>query len=300
MRCSSCNNVVPEKAAFCPTCGHPVRSATGNGASVAKFELMPADMFKRVKDVIFWICCISALQILVEMFAPSQYYALGRIGTFIVSAAVLIWEIWLLVAFQRCKSWARKSFMAIAIVFIVWSAVDYWCFGVENFLVALLDFAQVVLFVYGAILCFSNDVREKFLPDCRQEGEVQQENRKNCLRFWIYFLCVLIFTIIYGGWHQGAATWRDDCKQAIENGSESAKEDWQEYLYARSSRSGSSESSGINWKRVLRPSTFKLAGFTIKGVAKVLAMIGALLGGLFATLGEKIKSALGIDVSKTE
>ena len=177
---------------------------------------------------------LDAISCIIGLFDVREYYALGRVTTFVFKLLFLLIDTWLVIAISRRKSWARKLNIILGLlglVFIVWNFNEFLS---DNSLIALIDLLSLGISAFCVIMCFSKEVRDEFLPDAMLKGPKAIVNRYQCIAYIaviiVYFVGSCLTAYIIGTTYYGSAEWVSNCTEAAALGSESARNDLIEKL----------------------------------------------------------------------
>ena len=316
--CRECGIEIPNNASFCPGCGREVISDdeenfnvkvsdTSRGKEHSLEEQWDGSGKFQKLIVFLWISFFFSLaSTAVGCFDIREYYSLGRVGNLIFSFLFHIWDLWLIVAMMHRKSWARKSFIAITLLFALGEFLTFSDF--ENLFVKGLNLLCLILDIYCVFLCFGKEVIATYLPDSKVRGARATVNRYHCIFYWSYFLVILAIFIGYMIARQNvSADWLEDCKKAAINGSVDAKgelidkyaekyagdttdenkiaeaydkatQEIDKFLKDNQKNSSSSLEDALRKFSKSKPAMYFLTKGTLKGIAKALVAVFILVG----------------------
>lgn len=233
--CRDCGAKIPAGAEFCLGCGRDIH--TNNGYAHVQVATTESEKKLTLKEqwsnsgplqklfaVIWLYIIITAIAGIVHCFTVTEYYPLGKAGTFwfeVVGDGLL--NVWLAMAIMHLKSWARKSWIVMTGLFMLMTFMG----GVTVFAVV-----ELAVCLYCSYLFFNKEVVLAFLSDAQSKGSRAVVNRHHCIAYWAAVGLLIVSVVIFSGFHYGTEEWDIDCTQAILDGSTSAREDMIQYLCA--------------------------------------------------------------------
>ena len=232
--CRECGTKIPEGAAFCPGCGRDI--------SPDSVEIKVADTSKDVEHTLseqwensgkfqklislMWLAIIlSGVSAILACFNVRDYYSYGKIPHFIFNLAMLGMDIWLCMAMMRRKNWARISYIVIASTATAFTLLGLKRVFADLTFAGVIDLGELLLTIYCAFLCFSEEVREAFKHSRLAKGTSAQVNKYQCIFYWVSIFILILIMVIWSVAYEGSEAWSDDSVEAMLAGSSDARDD---------------------------------------------------------------------------
>ena len=254
--CGNCGMKMQMDALFCPCCGQKVvgeNEPTANVAKVGELKKNAAEKLQKLSSVITRFLpersagssgrlkkllaliilglVLDGIALLVSLLDVKEYYALGRMGTFVVMAAFIGIGVWLCVAVAQLKSWARKTYIILTLIGVLLYICGIKSAADGNLLVTVLGFARHLIAIYCVCLCFAKEVVAAFEPDSKLSDTRAVLNTIHCIGYLAATLLLWIVTIAWRFIYHGTPNWAVDCEQAAVAGSSCARADFIEFSH---------------------------------------------------------------------
>ena len=234
--CGQCGAKISSTVSFCPRCGRNVL-AQGHTAVEAKAEAVSSgdvtiaeakgtgpEKFQKLLHFIKVSLILSAISAIISCLDVKEYYLLGRTGTFVLGAAFFGIQIWLYLEVMQRKSWARKSFIVLTLLWAVLFVLGLQSGGGDNPIVIGLGVIENLISLYCVYLCFAKEVVDVFKPDLELSDARAVVNTLHCIGYWLALGLFIVVSIAWVICHDGTDNWERDCREAAVAGSSSARE----------------------------------------------------------------------------